>query len=489
VGRHVWTPDDDQVDEGLAADRFVLVDLAAESLTGDDLDDQEIGTRPTAVVWRWTDLRKLAVLALPLLLGGSLGVGASLAPAASLQPGGASTVTDPTGGPVGSAAGSPAPDTMVLPVDGDPAQLSPGTAGVGSPVDQSKPAPPAGDTTAVAGLTSTGIPLRTLQAYVAAADTTARTTPGCHLHWSLLAGIGRVESNHGRFAGATVTGSGLVTPSVYGPLLNGQGGLPTITDSDRGRLDGNGSYDRAVGPMQFLPATWVSVAVDADRDGIVEPQDVDDASLAAARYLCLGGTDLASQNGRWSAILRYNHSSSYAALVIALADSYAQGRAVAVPSAPAGVTAPTQIPPATVPAAAPVPVAQPATTTAQPTTGSSAPETIAADSSTTSGDGSASTTSSSATSTTESPSTSSSEPSSASPSPTTPSPTTPTTPSPTGSDPTPSPSPSTPSPTSSEPTPTPSPSQSPAANSPSPSVSDSPAVNSPTVSTSPTAAT
>ncbi len=46
------------------------------------------------------------------------------------------------------------------------------------------------------------------------------------------------------------------------------------------------TYDRAVGPMQFLPGTWGRWGSDGDRDGVSDPQDVDDAALAAARYLC-----------------------------------------------------------------------------------------------------------------------------------------------------------------------------------------------------------
>lgn len=60
-----------------------------------------------------------------------------------------------------------------------------------------------------------------LVAFRTADDEPAASQPGCHLPWTLLAGIGRIESGHA-------------------------GG---------GRVDGNGTYDRAVGPMQFLPTT------------------------------------------------------------------------------------------------------------------------------------------------------------------------------------------------------------------------------------------
>ena len=44
--------------------------------------------------------------------------------------------------------------------------------------------------------------------------------------------------------------------------------------------------------MQFIPSTWSIVGVDADNDGQRNPQDVDDAALASAVYLCSGADDL-----------------------------------------------------------------------------------------------------------------------------------------------------------------------------------------------------
>src|SRR2546423_575615 len=59
-----------------------------------------------------------------------------------------------------------------------------------------------GSDAAVAGaLAANGIPLVALTAYRNAERRLARDDSGCGLTWSLLAAIGRVESNHGRFAG------------------------------------------------------------------------------------------------------------------------------------------------------------------------------------------------------------------------------------------------------------------------------------------------
>ena len=126
----------------------------------------------------------------------------------------------------------------------------------------------------------------------------ASRDPGCRLNWSLLAGIGRVESNHGRYGGAQIGQDGTVRPADLGPRLDGTGGVGVVRDTDHGRYDGDPLYDRAVGPMQFIPGTWRGYGADGNGDGVADPQNLDDAALAAARYLCAGGGDLSTQLGR-----------------------------------------------------------------------------------------------------------------------------------------------------------------------------------------------
>jgi membrane-bound lytic murein transglycosylase B len=167
------------------------------------------------------------------------------------------------------------------------------------------------------------IPAVALQAYAYAQVTTARTHPHCHLSWTLLAGIGRIESNHGRYGGATLRADGTSSPRIIGVPLNGGPGLMTISDTDNGRLDGDRRYDRAVGPMQFIPSTWARSGVDGDGDGRADPFDIDDASMAAARYLCAGGRDVSTSQGWSQAVLSYNHTGEYLRSVYGYADGYA----------------------------------------------------------------------------------------------------------------------------------------------------------------------
>jgi membrane-bound lytic murein transglycosylase B len=131
-----------------------------------------------------------------------------------------------------------------------------------------------------------GIPSSALAAYQRAETVINSADKACNLTWQLVAAIGRVESNHGRFGGNALDDQGVAQPGIYGKPLNGTSQTSVIRDTDAGQLDNDTAYDRAVGPMQFIPSTWSVVGVDADNDGQRNPQDIDDAALATAVYLC-----------------------------------------------------------------------------------------------------------------------------------------------------------------------------------------------------------
>ncbi|WP_236568034.1 C40 family peptidase [Nocardiopsis sp. FR6] len=163
-----------------------------------------------------------------------------------------------------------------------------------------------------------GIPGAVLLAYAQAAARLEAEYPGCvGMSWPVLAGIGKVESDHA--AGREISSSGDVRPPVIGPRLDGggAGGNTTPhTDSDVGRWDADPRFDRAVGLMQFIPTTWALHGLDGNGDGIADPHNAFDAAWSAAVYLCASAprsekVDFTDQEDLEAALLRYNRSSAY----------------------------------------------------------------------------------------------------------------------------------------------------------------------------------
>ena len=184
----------------------------------------------------------------------------------------------------------------------------------------------------------TDIPLVALNAYVRASRTLTVEDPSCGVHWSQIAGIGRIESIHGYFGESTLDVNGQTTEDILGlpldgRLLSGQtsGPIPDatgrtqesngvvrlalITDTDDGRLDGDREFDRAVGPMQFIPTTWRLYESDGNGDGRADPQNIYDAALATARYLCDAPGSMITTAGEQRGYFAYNHDLAYSANV------------------------------------------------------------------------------------------------------------------------------------------------------------------------------
>jgi hypothetical protein len=174
------------------------------------------------------------------------------------------------------------------------------------------------------------IPSDLFKAYKNAAQVLASEIPSCRIDWSLLASIGRIESNHAR--GGQVDAKGNTVPHILGPVLNG-GGFAAIRDTDRGALDDDPRWDRAVGNMQFIPSTWRGYAADGNNDGVSSPHNIYDATVAAGKYLCSGGLDLSKPKDQAIAVFRYNHSDSYVTTVLIWADAYKNGT-TPLPSTP-----------------------------------------------------------------------------------------------------------------------------------------------------------
>ena len=186
------------------------------------------------------------------------------------------------------------------------------------------------------------LPLIALDAYWRAALRERLVDPTCGLTWWALAGIGRTESNHGRQAGGMAGSGGVATRPIIGIALNGSGGTTAIPDTDHGLLDGDPVWDRAIGPMQFIPGTWAHFGIDVSGDGVADPQNIYDSAAAAAVYICRYGPGLDADPGLQRAYYSYNHSASYVALVLQRAHDY---EALPVPSLTPPASPPVAPPP------------------------------------------------------------------------------------------------------------------------------------------------
>ena len=173
-------------------------------------------------------------------------------------------------------------------------------------------------------LTGTRIPQVALDAYQAAAAAAPTVADGCAVEWQVVAGIGRMESNHGRSGGERETAAdGTVAPPIRGLPLDGDGGRLAIDDTDGGELDGDTVWDRALGPLQFIPTTWLQLGRDGNGDGIADPDNLYDAALTAVAHLCLREPgDYTDRTQLRSALVDYNASGPYADAVLTWIDRY-----------------------------------------------------------------------------------------------------------------------------------------------------------------------
>ena len=125
--------------------------------------------------------------------------------------------------------------------------------------------------------------------YLALYMLAAQSCPG--LDWTVLAGIGKVETDHG------------------------QSSLPGVHSG--------ANSAGAEGPMQFLPATFAEYDQPIPPGGATPPSPYDpaDAIYAAARMLCANG----ARNGAdlHGAIFAYTHTDSYVSAVLAAAQTFA----------------------------------------------------------------------------------------------------------------------------------------------------------------------
>jgi membrane-bound lytic murein transglycosylase B len=248
----------------------------------------------------------LGVLAAPLP---DRGLAAPM-PVAMAAPAALPDVPEPAAAPVVQPAGQPAGERVTIRI----------------PAPAVRPGAPALAFAAWATRMArvTGIPVRALEAYANAHAVLAAARPDCRVTWVTLAGIAAVESQHGTIGGRALLPDGRSSSPIIGIPLNGANGTRTIAATDGGLLDGDKVWEHAVGPLQFIPSTWALWRADGNNDGISDPQNIDDAALAAAQYLCADNRNLASGDGWLRAILSYNSSLDYAQKVYGFAQGYAR---------------------------------------------------------------------------------------------------------------------------------------------------------------------
>jgi membrane-bound lytic murein transglycosylase B len=200
-----------------------------------------------------------------------------------------------------------------------------------------------------------GVPAVAIAAYEHAQSVLSQTTPGCHLTWADVAGIGRVESDNGQTWGAAarITSNGTLFPPIFGIPLDGLNGTPAM------RAPGGG-WLRAEGPMQFLPATWKEYAHDGNGDGQRNPQNFYDAALTTGVFLCANGGNISKTASLTAAVLAYNHSAAYVTLVESWVTFYTHVGVTALENAGSGLL-PVGVPSTPSPAKTPPAAASPAT--------------------------------------------------------------------------------------------------------------------------------
>lgn len=168
------------------------------------------------------------------------------------------------------------------------------------------------------------IPTVAYDAYRAASDAAPAVAPGCSVDWTVLAGISQVEARHGQMdEDHHLTANGDVLPEIRGAALDGTQGTEPVPDTDGGELDGDSSWDRAMGPLQFIPTTWAELGRDGNGDGLADPDNLYDAALTAAAHLCLRTPgDYSDRSALREALVGYNASGRYAEDVLGWVERY-----------------------------------------------------------------------------------------------------------------------------------------------------------------------
>ena len=202
------------------------------------------------------------------------------------------------------------------------------------------PAVPEGSAdSVVSGASSNGIPSPALAAYQRGAQIIDAADTSCNIPWELIAAIGRVESDHGRYGGNTLTEDGVSKPGIFG-----------IAAERQERHPGHQRHRRRPAGQRHRSTTAPSARCSSSPRPGRSSRSTPTATASATRrtsttrrwpprvYLCSGNDNLSTRKGQEAAVFRYNHSQEYVNLVLRIMEAYSQGDYTAVPSGTYGGT-------------------------------------------------------------------------------------------------------------------------------------------------------
>ena len=166
------------------------------------------------------------------------------------------------------------------------------------------------------------IPETALRAYAYAAWAVAKQK-NCNLGWPTLAALGESLSNHGRANDSQLGDDGTTTVPLRGLNLFDPAHPQEVADTDAGFFDGDPTKDIPIGPLQIMPSRWEQFNAAVEPDAKPNPDNINDASLTLAGFLCSVG-DPSTPDGWANGVQQINANPEFVKQVHAIAKKYSR---------------------------------------------------------------------------------------------------------------------------------------------------------------------
>ncbi|MDO4631188.1 MAG: hypothetical protein Q4A82_02755 [Corynebacterium sp.] len=166
-----------------------------------------------------------------------------------------------------------------------------------------------------------GIPETALRAYAYAAWSASKKN--CNLGWPTLAALGEALSDHGQAHGSMLNDDGTTSIPLRGLNLFDPIHPQEVGDTDAGFFDGDPTKDIPIGPMQIMPSRWEQFNTAVESAGKSNPDNINDAALTLADFLCSVGSPSAS-DGWANGIQQINANPEFVKHVHAIAKKYSR---------------------------------------------------------------------------------------------------------------------------------------------------------------------